>query len=337
MDLKEAFKNCLLGEYSFGDCRYIIDHAHTIALAYLRMKVVSGHLYSHRGEHLEDLAWDFIAELFERDGNNSFVILKGIFSDTDFEKIDVEEIEKQFRRIIVTKVDDNIFRSNGEKDPSLKKIIRNLKNAIRSSSFKNNIEIRDGYIAFLPDTDNQHQPPLSPTDILEIELCRRVRETMQMPEVLIEVVNILKEFQLHQNKISIVAVAICIRKAFVYVNNRGETDSFGRSPGERLHLLSFEKRIERSAEQIQDTLGEKYIRKQVLTHQELDLFMRAVKDILRLEFMEKHAEANFFDCLKKEIPELQYAEYREQYRPVLEYLVKKTRAKIMDFYEKEWS
>jgi len=337
MNLKEAFKNCLSEKHKSDDCRYIIDYAHTVALAYLRMKVSSGHLYAHNGEPLEDLAWDFIAELFERDSDNSFVILNEIFSLEDLNALYVEEIDHRFRRIIITKIDDNIFRSNGEKDPSLKKIIRNLKNAIKKSGSSHQIDVHDGYLSITGSRDVNAQPLLSPTDALEIQLCHRLRETMQMPEVLDEVVDILETFRLRQNKISLVAIAICIRKAFVYVNDEVKNTYTGKDPEEAIHRKSLEKRIDRSAEYIRKTLGQKYLHKGVLNPKELNDFMLAVKKILQLEFVDKHNEANHYNCLKNIIPALEYEDYREKYRPVLEYLVKKTRTVILNFYEKEWS
>jgi hypothetical protein len=337
MNLKEAFIICLSGKQKFAECRYIIDYAHTIALAYLRMKISSGHLYTHSGEPLEDLAWDFIAELFERDDNHSFVVLNEIFSAQDLKVAHVEEVEHQFRRVIITKVDDNIFRSNGEKDLSLKKIIRNLKNAVNNTGATRQIEVHHGYLLINNCLNGNSQPLLSPTDILEIELCHRLRDTMQMPEVLAEVVDILETFRLHQNKISLVAVAICIRKAFVHVNDEVKKTHVGKDSEEALHQKSLLKRIEKSADQVKKTVGRKYVKKGVLNAEELHHFMLAVKQILKLEFVEKHDEANHFDCLASIIPSLDYEEYRKNSRQVLEYLVKKTRSEILRFYEKEWS
>lgn len=336
MDLKKAIKNCVSGKYSFRESRCVIDHAHTIALAYLRMKVVSGHLYSHKGELLEDLAWDFIAELFERNNEGSFVVLADFFSLSALNHSSGDEINQQFRRIIVTKVDDNIFRSNGEKDPSLKKIIRNLKNAVKNTAFEKSIEIKNGYISILHDNNHHDSGLLSPTDVLETELCSRIRETSQMPEILSEIVTILEDSRLVHNKLSLVAVAICIRNAFVHVHNSYEDDEVGEHPSQILHRQTAEKRIDFSAQKVKKSLGQKYVHKGVLTQNELDSFMLAVKEILRLELVDKHAEANHFDCLKLYHTEIGYAHYREQYRPVLEYLVKKTRAEIISFYEKEW-
>src|SRR6056297_633965 len=337
MNLKEAFKNCLSGKHKSDDCRYIIDYAHTIGLAYLRMKVSSGHLYSHKGEPLEDLAWDFIADLFERDSDNSFVMLNEIFFIENLNKLHVEEIEHQFRRIIITKIDDNIFRSNGEMDPSLKKIIRNLKNAIKNSGSSHYIDVQNGCLSITRTRDVSDQPLLSTSDVLEIQLCHRLNETMQMPEVLDEIVDILETYHLRQNKISLVTIAICIRKAFVRVNDEVKNTYICKDPEEAIHRKSLEKRIDRSAEYIRKTLGQKYINKGVLNPNELNDFMLAVKQILQFEFVDKHNEANHYNCLKNIIPSLEYEDYRENYRPVLEYLVKKTRTVILNFYEKEWN
>lgn len=336
MNLKEAFENCLPGDYSRDECRYIIDHAHTIALAYLRMKASSGHLYLCHGEPLEDLAWDFIADLFERDRNNSFTILNSIFFDIDLETAPSDEIEQQFRRIIVTKIDDNIFRSNGEKDPSLKKIIRNLKNAVQKTAFDKKVTVENGYITMEDGSEDQDGLPASPSEILEIQLCHRIRASMQIPEVLQEVVNILEQFQCCQKKISLVALAISIRKAYVHIRDKEDEIDRGSQPEENLYYQLMEERIERETERIKIGLGEKYIKKQVLTPRQLSLFILAAKEIVRSEFIEKHVQTNHFECINQYYPNLEYEEYRKTYRSVLEYLVKKIRGQIIAFYEKEW-
>ncbi|MDR9367339.1 MAG: hypothetical protein RI575_18540 [Balneolaceae bacterium] len=82
MGLKETISNCLGEEVSRQDLKKLIKKCHSMALAYLRMKAASKKLYMIRGERLEDLAWDFIAELFEKDDNDCLVKLQEYFDDT---------------------------------------------------------------------------------------------------------------------------------------------------------------------------------------------------------------------------------------------------------------
>lgn len=337
MDLKEALENCLSGDYSQGECRFIIDRAHTIGLAYLRMKAASGHLYLCNGEPLEDLAWDFIADLFERNHNNSFIILNSAFCDVNLETASAETIEEKFRRVLITKIDDNIFRSNGEKDPSLKKIIRNLKNAVQNTAFERRVKAENGFISIVDDSIDQQMPLIAVSEVLEIQLCHRIRETMQTPEVLLQVVEILDEFKFYQKKISLVAVAICIRKSFVHIRDKDSEFNQGTEPEENLHRQSFDAKILRVSEKIKRSLGKKYVNKRVLTPKQLTLFMLAAQEIIRSEFIDKHSDINHFECLKQYISDLRYEEYRKNYRSVLEYLVKKARAEIIEYYDKEWN
>jgi hypothetical protein len=84
-----------------------------------------------RNERLEDLAWDFIADLFEKDDENMLSTFCQYFNEESLVQMDETDVQSELRKLVFTKVDDNIFRAVGEKDPSLRKIIRNLKLAIR--------------------------------------------------------------------------------------------------------------------------------------------------------------------------------------------------------------
>lgn len=336
MNLQKAIQHCLSEGYGTRECRFIIKRAHTIALAYLRLKAVSGHLYTQSGERLEDLAWDYIADLFERDHNDVFTVLRKIFGDFDFTEASKAETEQHFRRIIVTKVNDNIFRANGDFDPSLKKIIRNLKNAIVSGNIDENVAIEDGYLMLKNVKREGSFRPVKPSEVLEKQLCSRITETMQTPEVLQEAVFILKESRMFDKKISLTALAICIRKAFVHVQKPDGLPQNRLSAESELHAESLEFQLEKASLKIRNKLGEKYLKRKVLDEETLNCFLDASKAIIREEFSEEHADGSQFELLEKEMPGLTHTEFRDKYRGVLEYIVKKMRAGIIDFYQKDW-
>jgi len=75
-----------------ADVKSVIDLCHTFALAYLRMKASSGKLYLFHGEKLEDLAWDFIADLFEKDDDGRFRVFCDYFDETTLSEMDENEL-----------------------------------------------------------------------------------------------------------------------------------------------------------------------------------------------------------------------------------------------------
>jgi|GEM_PF-1539725 len=336
MNLQKAIQHCLTDGYGTSECRYIIDSAHTVALAYLRLKAFSGHLYTQNGEKLEDLAWDYIADLFERDEKDDFAVLKNAFGDFNFNQASEAETEHYFRRIIVTKVNDNIFRANGDFDPSLKKIIRNLKNAISNGFMDEKAAIKEGYLVVEGVKKGDLFHSVSPPEVLERQLCSRITDAMQTPEVLEEAVSILQESRVFDGKISLTALAICVRKAFVHVQKPHGIPQSQMREDWNLHSQCLERQLERASLKVRNQLGEKYLRRKVLDVQTLNCFLEASKAVLREEFAEEHTDRSQFECLKNEMPGLTHTLYRERYRSVLEYIVKKMRAGVIDFYQKEW-
>jgi len=337
MNLQKAIQDCLSGGYKTRECRFLINRAHTIALAYLRIKAVSGYLYSQQGERLEDLAWDYIADLFERDQEDTFTALENAFGDFDFENSNRASVEQHFRRVIVTKVNDNIFRANGDFDPSLKKIIRNLKNAINNKEAGDNVVIEDGCLVIEQQGEFGSYHYTSPLELLEKRLCSRISDTMQIPEVMQQVLTILKGNSSFPGKISLTGVAICIRKAFVHVQQPQSASQKHLIAESKLHSECFEQQLEKAARTVRNRLGEKYLQKKVLDEEALGCFMEAAKAILRSEFAEEYRDQSQFESLKQTMPELTYDSFRDEYRSTLEYIVKKMRQNVVEFYHKDWT
>jgi len=161
MGIKDALKSCIDGSYSRRELKKVIKCCYTIALAYLKMKTSSNTLYLYQNEQLEDLAWDFIADLFHKNDSGNLIKLSEYFTVSDLNKLDQNETEIELRKLVFTKVDDNIFRHLGENDPSLRKIIRNLKLAIRNTNCTGKVCYRDALIIVESD-DDVSKPSMPP-------------------------------------------------------------------------------------------------------------------------------------------------------------------------------
>ena len=111
--------------------RYV-ELAHAFAEASLRTSRF------HRSAELgissrSDLALDAISDLFERDVEGRFIRLIRYFEDQDYRSCDERELWTLNRRLIAGTVSDALFRNYRESDPSLARIIRNLKRGIQQS------------------------------------------------------------------------------------------------------------------------------------------------------------------------------------------------------------
>ena len=88
---------------------------------------------------------------------------------------------------------------------------------------------------------------------------------------------------------------------------------------------------------VKTNTGFSYIRKGKVTHEELDHYMSAAKDVVRDYFTDGKTEFSQYEYSKSYMPSLEYEEFREDNRQILEYLVKLIRTQLVKTYKREWS
>lgn len=334
MGLKETISSCLGQNVSRKDLKKLIKKCHSMALAYLRMKAASNQLYMIRGERLEDLAWDFIAELFEKDENGCLIRLQDYFHDVSLEELNDSDLTIELRKLVFTKVEDNIFRAVGEKDPSLRKIIRNLKLAIRDNDCEGWVCYKHGNI--IVGEDSEENLPIMPSEFMQIRLSSRVEEKMQIPEILIEAIDVLQRQDKYQKKISLVGLASVIRLTFVHFNETSAEEK-QLNADETIINTEFEEFLNESLEMVRSSTGYSYIRKRKINHDELDMYMKAAKDIVYDYFNNGKTESSQYEYLKNYMPGLEYSDFRENKRQILEYLVRLIRKDLVETFKDDWS
>ena len=335
MGLKSSLRNCLGVKQKKSDLKFIIDCCYTFALAYFRIKASLGKLYMFQSEKLEDLAWDSIAEIFERNESDKLCILYEYFQSADIEKQDEPWLRSHLRRLVFTKVEDHIFKAAGESDPSLKKIIRNLKLAIRDQAHTGLVSYCDGYI--FTGRHNGQKLPQMPSEFMQIKLCSRLQEKMQIPDILNAVVGILDNQHSYQKRFSLVALAIIVREVYVHFHSENEAAYTKPIAENELLYTEFEHFLDRSVKAIRFKVGYKYLEKGKINLKFLDAYTKAAKHIVREHFISPNHEISHFEFLREEMPGLEYEHFREKHRPVLEYLVKRIRTDVVHIYRNEWS
>ncbi len=334
MGLRQSLRNCLSNSISKSDLRAVINRCYTFALAYLRMKASTGKLYMFHGERLEDLAWDFIADIFEKDSAGNLKVLESYFSAQNISEIDDHDLHSMLRRLVFTKVEDNLFKAVGETDPSLKKIIRNLKLAIRDEKCEHSVCFQEGYL-IVERTDDKSLPVM-PSEFMKIKLASRIKGNMQIPDILVEVIDALQGQTKYQKCISLVSLAIIIREVYVHFYNDFDTGQDEPKAEENLMNKEFEDLLDRSVKTVKLQTGDNYVERGKISSTLLNAYMNASKKIVKEQLTETFHANTQYTYLKEELPELSYSEFRNKHRQILEYLVKLIRSDILSVYKKEW-
>jgi len=335
MEFKDSLKNLLMPVQKPAHVNRVINLCHTFALAYLRMKAATGKMYLFHGEKLEDLAWDFIADLFDKDEEGRFKVFCDYFNETDFRELDKHELQIRLRRLVFTSVEDNIFKFNGENDASLKKIIRNIKLALRDQSCKHTVCYQNGEI--IVGVEEGAILSQMPSEFMQMKLCSRIQDNMQIPEILIEVIDVLSEQNVYRKRFRLVALAMIIREVYVHFNDDPYSENGKPEAESLLFCYEFERFLDRSVKAVRFKVGYNYVRKNKIDLNLLEAYTNASRQIVRDHFLQTHDDFSHYESLKQEITGLDYDRYRSCHRPLLEYMVKLIRADVVHVYKNEWS
>lgn len=319
----------LLEDGNSDPCDFI-TFCKTLALAYLKKKVQSGNTYllTLMGS-LEDLAWDCIADLFERDESNNFVQFERYFAEDTITELSEQQVQIRLRRLIFSKVNDGIFRNFGVFDLSLSKIIRNLKLAADKLGIPIERQGHHNFLFFSDRSSTREYKPIMPPEFLEIKLTTRLQAThIDIPDVLGEAIHIFQQQNMYQQRYALVQLARIIRRSFVYLHDEWPENHHPEDPviskGQlRKYLLSILKEHRLS-------FYRSYVEKGKIKIEILDKYIRCVKRIIEHHYiMETQIGDSYYDHFKQEFPSVSKEEYREVHRQYLEYMVKLIREDLV--------
>lgn len=327
MDMQGALQKMLSGDSRA--CKRVAEFCHQMASAYLKYKLN----HSKRQllqQHLDrdELAWDCIAGLFEREDNGQYVIFQDYLEDYELDQLAEDEVRMLLRRLVFTKVNDGLFRNFGRFDPSLRKIIRNVKRAVKDMD---ELEIRSrGSQKIVAAGPENSCKPMMPPEVLEARLFPRMEAQMRMPEMMEQFREVLVQQQLYRSSVVLTQLAVCLRKVYARMNNFAEENT--GEPNPRLPFWEEEVRqqLQQALETKKQELTSTYLDSGKLDESLFDTYFAAVRDILEDEYIERNPAADsYFEHLKVRLPELDKQTYRSQHRQYLEYIVQKTRDELV--------
>ena len=331
--LKGTIIRCVTAAYSRNDVQDLINESYHLAHSYLKMKSANNKNYIIRDEKADDLAWDFIADLFQKDQEGNLLVLQRYFESIDIQNLDEEDLRVELRKLVFTKVDDNIFRFYGEKDPSLRKIIRNIKLTIKDHKCKHKVCYQDGYL--ITDLEDHGVEAIMPEDFMRIKLCSRLSEQMQIPEIIIEVIDIIQKQNSYRNRFPLIALAKIIRESFVILHDEKDHSVVRPMAVNQLVEKDISKFIHHSVKKVKRDVAPGYIKRGKIKPEYVEIYFNAAADIVKDDFGEERGLSQF-DQIKNYKQDLDYDQFRKKHRSVLEYVVKLIRVDLIRSMKKEW-
>lgn len=286
-----------------------------LAEAYLRVRRV-GRVAAHRGQTVEDLALDLVADLFRRDAAGRFVVLREYFDPVP---TDQTAAAVNLRRLVFSAVGEGLFDHHRSFDPGLARIIRNVKAAARRLDLP--IEARHGvrWIRFGP--VDARLPSIAP-EVLERLLAGRIREGVALETVLRAISDLLDDQEVYLRAVPVVAVASTIRSAWIRIQaHEGEERGFdgldefsgdGFGPLVRLAVAGIRADLHRT-----------YVESGKVSESLFRSYLAVVASFLADATVDgEHADQSLFERLAAELPGLDRTEYGRLHRARLEYMAR---------------
>lgn len=334
MGIRRTVRRCINNSYDRCDVNNIISECFNLAVTSLRVKSASFSSFMIRDENIEDLAWDFIADLFQKNEQGELIVLNEYFKSRKMESLSEEDIRVELRRLVCSKVEDNIFRFYGEKDPSLKKIIRNIKLAIKDLECVNKVCYQDGFL--IVEKSDQIDLEDMPAEFMQTRLCSRLSENLMIPDILMEVVDILDEQDEYEKRFALVNLATIIRESFVLIQS-SKSDNIGPDVFSEMLQKELDVFLEKSVDKVKENIAEHYIEKGKADRRELDIYFQTAREIVKSNFEGTSDSKSQFDQLKEHYHHLEYEQFRDTHRSILEYVVKLVRNDMVNSFKKDWA
>ena len=302
MGIKEKLGLLLEGKHP--NSSELAKYCKNIALAYLKKKVSAGnHYILNLSNSLNDLAWDCIADLFERNEKGRFVQFETYFEDENLNNLSEADVHMKLRRLVFSKVNDGLFRNFGIFDMSLSKIIRNLKLAAAKHDVPVDRLGTDNYLFFGVKVTEISSKPIFPPEFLEVRLTNRLHVNMETPEVLKELEEIFVEQDQYQNRYPIVHLARVIRRSFINLHGKHKTFRKVENP-----IISKDKLtdfLKLSLEQCRNCFRETYVEKGKIDANSLVKYITCIENILQHHYIaDSEVGDSYYDHFSEVFPEV---------------------------------
>lgn len=330
--LSESLRLNLLGvlanRYAERQLNELVAVCHALASAFVQSKCAAGKLnLSQLGLSSRDVAYDCVADLFQRDDAGTIIQLKVYFDGLLLEELSDQALLAHLRRLVFSKVNQGIFRLYNESDPALGKILRNIKLAIQALG--NFVEIeRFGEVYVAP----SYCDPLIFLSSLDGEGLERVlRELLsgneRTPEILAKISHFLREQEENSRAIHLVTLAVAIRT--VLAGERDVRVEYS-SVEEKLHVDDVRTIIHQTCEELKQITREKYVHRKKITVEVFESYFNVIEARLCELFVQRNGDAfSLFEQLRQAHPSLTRNEYRRRHKNVLEYLSRQAQERAL--------
>lgn len=296
----------------------------SVALTLLERKAAAGQLSRAMFQMpLNDIAVDCIADLFRSDENGIPIQMQTYFECVNLDEASEEETLILLRRLVFSKIRQGLFRSYNELDPSLGRILRNIKLGVTlTGEFAESERFGDVVLTVTGCDALTHMPVVQKESLTQI--------LSEIPLANDHVPSMLSALSLHLRSqaeycrvVPLLPLALAWREHLLA--NR-MTEEEGLSIAERGLLTQDVRRIAQDAcEAVKELMRPRYVKEGGIESETLDAYFRVIFASVFAEYWDASTVESLFSLLAAEIPGLTESAYRENHRNTIEYLLKLVR------------
>ncbi len=333
LELKPILQSVISAKPSHRAVNDVVEYCQKIANVYLQWKIKKlRYVQDFFQFSLNDIAVDCIADLFQRDENGTLVQIKAYFDSIQIETASEEELTSHLRGLVFSRVNNSLFRLFNEADPSLGKILRNIKLAVQTLRQFEIIE-RFGEISFFPAKCEtlEHLPTFSRKE-LGLQLRNTADGNDNIPTLLAKIATLLRQQKDRSRIVSFVFIAVVIRD--IYSNNEQaihrESDNGEFMKQEAVEIIHYE------CSKLANEVKAHYLRKNVSPELFQTYFEIIERYLVQRLFESTDGEISLFEHLKEIFPQLTFNEFEHTHKSKLWYLSQLTYQRVVKKMSKEY-
>jgi hypothetical protein len=245
-----------------------------------------------------------------------------------------EDLMGATRRLVFSHVSQALCRIYQENDPSLGKLIRNLKLAAKTSACFSLVQCEgQAWICLATKKAAAAVLPMMPPEFLEAHLTASLRGEADAKQVLSLLMEIFNAQNLYRKSYPLSGLALIIRSAFTQLNRVVEKNN----GHDELMPDEIEDMIHANVEAVKSSMRPAYVEKRKVDGRTYEAYFGAIRDMLAAEYVQNDGcNRSYYDYLHQHLQPLTREEYQHRFRCHFEYLAKLTRQELLRQLKKEW-
>lgn len=316
--LRENLIALLGGATTSRQLNTVINLCIALASELLGRKSGSRKLSLSQGLNEKDLAYDCVADLFQRNEQGCFVQLEAYFSSFDMYSVPDEELLIALRRLVYSRVNQAMFRMYHDIDPAFSRILRNIKLAIETmKQFDEHDRFGEPSIAPVLCPTLEHLPALDADEVQNYLLAHSIG-TENIPQMLGKLAVYVRQQECYSRIIPIMTVARILKSVYSLKNEplleppTTETELSGSDTADI---------VKSACEIVKRESAGKYVGKKKVGEELFNKYFDVIEaNVLARIGEQDGGAATYFDLLKESLPALTPEEYKKNHRARIEYL-----------------